>query len=332
MSDETKEETQPGGGSEAGGDKITIEDLMHGDPFAEKPEAKTEGGEETQETEAKPEEKEVEAKETETETPETPETETPETPGTPETPESDSELSRIKFENEQLREQVRQLNQNVQALVKHTQGTQSQSQGQTPQGQGPQTPDIPPYEFEIPEEIMRLVDSDDERDRRVGMKRLLQGYARAIHKTVREHELPGIERLIKENIPQSPQTSQANPQQELARRIEEDYFSNFPDLKDPKIQAVNTQAWNEVMHSLHAQGYNVQELRWTPELRNRVGERARAIVRGMGGSTPQSTQPQPAPRSAPRRAPAQPGGGGGTRPASGPEMTEEEKLILDTIL
>lgn len=336
MGDEHEQE-QPGGGSEAGGDlqKISLEDLMHSDvDFGE-------GGDDGQpkpteesetKSEAEPEKQPEAAKEAETQPDAGAQAQTqaqPEDKPEPKQEAEDSALQALKYENEQLRRQMAETNQLLQQMLQQ----RAQPQPQQASGQETQTqPDLPAYEFNIPSEMQQLIDSEDAAERARGLKMYAQGIARAVHKTIRDTELPAVEKMMDERVSRT--TQQARAQQEVEReseRIRQDFFQAYPDLNNQVGHMVVGLAYQQEVQELQQKGINPTKLNWDAALRNKIGERARSILGQMRGGSASQPQPQPTTQQVPKRVPAQPGGGGGTRPAPGPKLTEEDEMLMDTV-
>lgn len=298
----TAEQENPGPAQQAPGadmgfesgdelDLSGIETLMGLDPFAEPP-AETSDGGTGEEPPPKAEETPPTGSEPGTETPAGEEEQTPagEQPATQEDPEK----ALLRQQVEQLTQTVTQLSQQMQQSAGQQPGQQPGQSGQQPSGEAPQI-EIPDYAFNIPDELVGLLDSDNPAERKQGFAAMAQGLARTVHQVV----MGAVQQTYIDPLPQ--QFQGMIEQQLQAKEIFSDFYGKYSALNKPELRPLVIQTMQQVVQETGAK-------QWSDSLRDTIGARVMGLI-GQGVTTP--------PPKTPAKTPAQPTPAGpGTRPAA----------------
>jgi len=177
-------------------------------------------------------------------------------------PESE-EMRKLRDELEQTKAQL--------AEVQKQQGdrgsSQAQSQGSDQSASSDQE-QIPSYEFQIPNEIVESLASEDSQQRQAGLQKLVQGVGRSVHQTIREEMDQKLENVSK-------QVKQETQEETRADQIQRDYFGAFPhhdnEVLKPLVQRVSQQVMRE--RNVH---------KWTDTVRDEIGKRVDEEARKAG--------------------------------------------------
>lgn len=182
------------------------------------------------------------------------------------------EVQALLDRNAALEQQLQQ-QQQQQAQVQQQQASQQQQQA----NEDPLDAFVPPYQFEIPQQLMQMLDSEEPTDRMQGLQYLMQGLARSVHRTMLEQ----TQGMMTAYVPS--QLQQYTQQQEQISTVRNDFYSTNTDLNVPELRPIVSQIAAQVMQEQNAQG-------WTPDLRDAIAQRVRAVL--SYGQT--SQQPTPA--------------------------------------
>ena len=192
-----------------------------------------------------------------------------------------------------LRRQLEEAQQTIRTLS--TAQTQAPPQQQPQQTAEDVDADLPAYTFQVPDKLLDLIGSENREESRAGVSALLQGAGRAIHKTV----VDSIRREVSVVVPRLIQNGIAV--HAMQRAVFDDFYGKYPELNVPAIRPIVQQVGMSVARELGV-------TRWTPELRDAVGQRIKTMlstVQPNGQAGP--VQAVPAPVMAPvatRPAPA----------------------------
>lgn len=231
----------------------------------------------------------------------------------------------------QLRETVSQMQQ---TMAQMQQGQQDQGQNAQGQGQGQsEGPDlsqfVPDYNFQVPNETQKLLQSDDPNEFQQGLMQVQQGYAQSVHYNLLQ-QMQQMYNTIEQRIPEvAQQTAQTQMTQQ---DIKQDYFSQYPHHQDPNIQPLLQQVSERVLQQ------NPQAS-WNQNLRDQIGQEVDRIIQSFAGQQPQnqnqaapqsggSQQPQGQNASSPAAPPQQVGTG--TRPGSSGNNADND--VIATLL
>jgi len=223
-------------------------------------------------------------------TPNEPATQTPATPDAgaaatttpPATPQVSPEVAA-------LQEQVR----NLQTQIKTTPAAAPTAQ---PQGEAPDP--VPAYNYNIPDDVMVALDSDEPVQRKAGIAALAQGVSRTVHRQV----LDQMQAVFQNVVPQM--IEQSHTVRQTAMSVRQDFYGKFKELDNPQLYPF-------VQQQAILLGQELGGITWSPEFRDTLGQRVKAALQSASGTiAPQVPQPAPAAAPAPFLA------GGNARPGS----------------
>ncbi len=196
---------------------------------------------------------------------------------------------------------------------------QPQPGGQPQPGQpGEPEVDVPPYQFQIPQELGQLLTSENPQERLAGTNYLLTGAARTVHKTVHQAirtELGKVLPVIVNTLIQQHAQQQA---------VFNDFYGTFKELNRPELYTLVKQVGQQVMEE-----YGTQT--WSADLRNAVGQRVKQIISGAIPA-PASMQPTLTPAAPATAAPAQPPHMTGTTSRPAPLNASSEQAEMASLL
>jgi hypothetical protein len=204
---------------------------------------------------------------------------------------------------QQLDEALRYIHQlrEGQGQAQGQQGAQPDQQGQMgaqQQGQEGQQEPLPNYQFQIPDQLLQMMDSDDPAQRKQALTYLGQGVAQSVHQMVRQEMTDKMGRLQQE-LPQTIQQQQASQAQQ--RQIFEDFYGTYQDLNRPELRPTIVEVAKSVAGEYQQKGMPVQ---WGPEFKQAVANRVYQVLGRQPGQ-------QPAQQQAPARQSSQPRNFGG---------------------
>ena len=172
----------------------------------------------------------------------------------------------ISPETKSLQDQVAQLTNVIQTMQKAAPAPTST------EPQQPQDPleVMPDYQFGLPDELMRMMASEDPVERKTGTAHLVTGVARSIHQTVTAavgQRLKQLESSIPNSINSVVQT------QQLQQTIAKDMYSKYPQLDNEQIRPMVKAAYSKIAE----QTGNWQ---WNDAVRDKV---AQAVITSLAG-------------------------------------------------
>lgn len=242
-----------------------VENLMGLDPFAEKP-AEPEGGK-------------TEEPEGEDNVP--PEGETVPEPGTPKagsksTPPAEEEPAQptVDPEKELLKQQLANMQTTIDSLQQQvTNPKKAEPKG----GEKENEIKVPDYAFQIPDQLLGLIDSEDLNDRRQGFAAMAQGVAQSVHKTVMEQAV-SLNQNSQADLPKM--MTQIVQQYMVAQEVYKDFYRDeYAILNKPELHGLVQNVASQVFKETKAQ-------QWSPELRATIGARVLGILGQNGGKPP----------------------------------------------
>ena len=182
-----------------------------------------------------------------------------------------------------------------------------------PAPQAPPEVQLPEYNFTLPKEMVDLLGSEDPAQRSQGLQAFARGIARGTHHQVvtemRKELASVLPMLIAQNV-----TGHSERQ-----KIRSDFYGKYPEFDSDDLRPMVDNVARQVAKETGAKG-------WTPDLRDKIALRMRAIAQGIiPGPAPAAPQvPAPAPQPKP------PGFiGSGTRPAIPQNLSDVQRDILD---
>jgi hypothetical protein len=156
---------------------------------------------------------------------------------------------------------------------------------QQPQQQQPTAPQLPGYAYDINDNMLRAVTSEDMRERAAA----LQAFAVNLSQTVHQRAVQQVREEIAQVLPQYVQ--QTALQEYQRREIARDFYGKYPELDRPEVAPVVAQIAQQVMTESRANG-------WTPKVRDDVATRVRSLLGAVANPVQQRPAPQMAAPSA----------------------------------
>jgi hypothetical protein len=205
---------------------------------------------------------------------------------------------------QQLDEALRYIHQlrEGQGQAQGQQGAQPGQDGQmgaNQQGQDGQQEPLPNYQFQIPDQLLQMMDSDDPAQRKQALTYLGQGVAQSVHQMVRQEMAQKMGRMQQE-LPQTIQQQQAAQAQQ--KQIFDDFYGTYQDLNRPELRPTIVEVAKAVAGEYQQRGVPVS---WGPEFKQAVANRVYQVLGRQPGQQP-AAQPQQ-----PQRQPSQPRNFGG---------------------
>lgn len=212
----------------------------------------------------------------------------------------------------------------LQALeAARSQPPQQQQPGESGEGEGGagESQD-PTFDFNIPDQLLELMGSEDPAERKQGVAALSKGVAQVAYKEA-------VTRVMKEfeALPQLINT--ALRQQEYSRQIFEDFYGTHKDLNRPEFRPVIVQVARAVMAEEAAKrGVDQRAVQFDKTLGNAIAKRTRELLQmkepKSGGKAPAAGKKPPAalPKGGGNAPRAKVGEGAGTKPNSGGDIMD----------
>lgn len=225
---------------------------------------------------------------------------------------------------EELRTQNAELTKQLQTLTNLVNGIQTRQQPQQPQqpsGQpSPEQKLAAQYAFNVPDQIMAYLGSEELGERRTGLNSLLQGVAIAVHRQIME-EVTRREATIPNVIDSR---IRAHGQQQ---DVFSDFYTTYPALNRTELRPL-------IVATAQAAAQESGSSGWTTQLRD---ETAKRVAATLGWSSPagpnvagQPNQQQPQQNQTPQRQPRTLGSG--ARPSgAGDTIDELAKDVQSTL-
>jgi hypothetical protein len=197
-------------------------------------------------------------------------------------------------ELETLRQQVGQMRQELQQFRQPAQPQPGQ-----PGGDKPIDP-VPAYQYEIPDQLVQLMASEDPGHRKMALSNVMTAVSRSVHGLMQRELAQVIPALARQVM------MEHLGQQEVGK----DFYSVYKDLDKPELRPLIYQI---------AAGWAQQNpgAGWNAQTRDAI---ARAVYQTFGRPMPNGG-PAPAPPAAPIMMPTM------SRPAVSHQMTEQEEML-----
>jgi hypothetical protein len=254
--------------------------LLHFDPFADSPQEKAPETPAAPEAEAAPAIEEAAA---------------------PTESEAGAEVAAAEPPTEDLRKRLEDTQQKLAYVAGMVQAQKPQQPA--PQEQGPQIPD---YNFTLPDQLVALIESEDPVQRRQGLAMFAQGVARTVH----ANTLSDVMRAREEMAHLMPQYVEAvQKQQNQVREVFQDFYGTHKDLDRPELRPLVVSVAQQI---LQESGANT----WSPELRDKIAGKVRGVLGAYAAPGRRSNQPANV--------------GGGRRPGASPANGQTAD-IMDVI-
>lgn len=247
----------------------SVEAMLSLDPITgEKPPA-SDGGKEEQSAPAAQQDAQPTSSE--------PGTPTEDNPGTEEPPAAEADP-----EKELLKNQIAEMQAKIDALQKPAEPAPAAPGGENSNAEAA----VPEYAFQIPDQLMTLMESEDPVERRQGYAQLIQGTAQVVHaqvlQAVGEQYQRGVPAIVHKIV----------AEQALAKQVFDDFYGKYPTLNKPELRDFIKNTALEV-----GKTYNAKE--WTPALRDAIAKRAFDVLGQTPGSVPATPPATPPAKPAP---------------------------------
>lgn len=223
-----------------------------------------------------------------------------------ETPQDGGKDSEAEF-RQQMLELQQQNAALLQRLAEKEQAGDAQAQAQA-QGEA-RGVEVPNFQFNVPDQLQQMLDSEDPTERRQGYAHLATGIARETYRKAAETMQTQFQQFS-QALPQW--VGQQQQAVEAQKQVAEDFYGAFPELNKPELRGVNQQIAQEVWQASGAK-------EWSPELRDKIGTE----IRNRLGLAQQPAAPQTPPRkpTPPRQF------GGGSRPTAPTKDSEQDEML-----
>lgn len=153
----------------------------------------------------------------------------------------------------------------------------------------------PAYDFNIPDELINLLGSEDPVERKTALTNLAKGVAQGVHQTLGAVVNSYVEK-VSEYIPQA--IEQYNIQQRAMEDVRKDFYGKYPQLDKPELRQY---IYNVAPHVMNELGLT----EWNEQARDAIADR---VFSTLGIPKEQTKQAQQTPP--PAKAPAMFGGSG----------------------
>jgi predicted DNA-binding protein (UPF0251 family) len=143
----------------------------------------------------------------------------------------------------------------------------------------PQQPELPQYAYDVNDQLLRAITSDDLREREAALKAFAVNLSQTVHMRALEQARQEVAQAVPVFVQHVIATEFAK------RQIASDFYGKFPELNTPEIAPIVGQVAQQVMGEMGAST-------WTPKVRDAVGARVKSMLSAVAG---QVQQQAPAP-------------------------------------
>lgn len=140
---------------------------------------------------------------------------------------------------------------------------------------------MPEYEYNIPDQLMASLNSEDPVERKQAMAGLIKGVARGIHQTLATAVIARLTTL-EQNLPT--QIGSYVTQSQQAQHVSTDFYGKFPQLNVPELRPLV-----QSIAQAHMEATGQKE--WTDKLRDEIGNLVIAKLAGAIPAAPAQAQP-----------------------------------------
>lgn len=177
-------------------------------------------------------------------------------------PAPNEELLQLKKELEELRA--------FKSGIESAAAAVNQQPAQQQQSEDP----VPPYAYNIPDQLVTMLRSEDPREVAAGLQAMATGVSRTVHRMILEQVLSFVPRMV-ENAVASRQAMDY---------IRNDFYGTYPEFYRPELVGLVEQTARAVWQETGAK-------EWTPQFRDAVAQRLRAL---LAAAAPKVPTPPPA--------------------------------------
>ena len=216
----------------------------------------------------------------------------------------------------------------IQQLTSLVQGQQipGQQPAVQPEVQGEQTPNplevVPEYDFEIPDQLLTMMASEDVSERKQAMGALTKGIAQTIHQQTMS-VVADVIKTLQTDMPQN--ITQQLQQQQRQERIGNDFYNKYPNLNNESLKPVVGNVAKQLMQQDLLVGIQPN---WTPEFMERVAQGVQELL-GQTVTPAPIADPAPTPAKVPATFGGNAGGGAVQANTLAKGMTTQQDHIND---
>lgn len=186
-------------------------------------------------------------------------------------------------ERELLRRTVDEQRQQIQELMALQRAAMeravpaAQQAGQAPAPTRGQDSEQFPYNFQVPDQLMEMIDSENPTQRRAGISALITSLARVVHGEVRK-EFTGKLEEVSKSIPRTIEShvDARSSSERMQQAVESDFYGTYTELNRPELKPLIVSTAARIMSTTGAKD-------WSPALRDQIGTEVRAILRASSG-------------------------------------------------
>lgn len=190
----------------------------------------------------------------------------------------------------QVSPEIAALQQQIAGITNLLNASQGGQQQQAPATQAQQQAGdqdhyaTPGYDFEIPDQLINALASEEPTERRQAISAVMKGVAQTVHQQVMQ-SVKSIQSAV-------PDTVQAHIHraQEM-QRVNTEFYQEFPQLNTPELRPVVMNTARTIIQAAQAAG---QPVAWTPAFAKQVGTQVMQVL-GMQQAAPAAPAPIPAP-------------------------------------
>jgi hypothetical protein len=253
--------------------------------------------------------------------------------------ETNPELELLRQQNQQLMQALSQIQKPADAAAAAATGQQG---GQAPTAKTPEqvrqerhervAKSLPQYQFQIPQEVMEKMGSDDPNQIRAGLSEFATGVASVAHYNVAmqfEERIAELEKqLLEKSVQQFRQTTQAEEAaKQTQKTVFDDFYGKYPELNKPGLQE-----FVQMQAQQLAKQYGVTG--WSEQFRDTLGAHCKKLL-GLGsgqGPSPDAGQGTKNGGQKPAGTRFNSGGGNGGGNGGGRQQGSLGDEIADTLL
>lgn len=173
----------------------------------------------------------------------------------------------------------------------------------------------PTYNFNIPDQLVQALTSDDVNTFKTGVAGFAQGIGQGVHKQVTQYIEKQLPKMMEKMIPAMIQSHMQSYNSRKA--IFDDFYGTYKELNNPTLYPVISDITGKVMQEMRTD-------KWSPAIRDTVAKRVKEFISSIGGNA--------APANGNTQLPKHPvlGGGNNSRPAPEPK-NDVAADIMDTL-
>lgn len=218
----------------------------------------------------------------------------------------------------QMSERERLLHEQNELLRRQLANTEQALRSQPAQPREEVQPEdnLPPYVFQITDEYIDALRSENPEMNRRAIMGIVQGTARAVHQNLRTEYQEHVQTAVQNYVQRHTTSSR------IENTVMQDYYGTYPSHNNPALQPVVVGVAQRIMRETGAQA-------WTPELRDRIGQGVNEILKQAmgqpsqgappgGGGQPAAAEPVQQQQSGAAARTTRPTGPAQTRPGSRP--------------